>query len=341
MSYGGFDYGEQGGYDGGGGGGGGYGDSQGGGGGYMAGGAVDSPAPGGGSSGGGQRNKDKQSILPLNIKQVLESEMASQDSVARIDGVDVAQIKLVGCIVDLEDASTNTEYTIEDTTGRLKVKIFHNDGEGTNDRSAERRAQNQIGTYVRVFGNVRSWKGDRHSVAYDMQPISDFNEITMHSLEIIYTHLFNTKGPLPGKSTIIGEATKHIQGTINDGLMMGGGGQSVQGMGSPAFDHQGGQAIGSPAPNITYNNGAVHNNGGGGGHGVGPSTSGFTDIQQRVHDLYEGVDSEQGQSVDYVIRMLEPAGITPHDVQQAVAFLSSEGHLYSTIDESHYRSTAL
>lgn len=54
-----------------GGGGGGYGDSQGGGGGYMAGGAVDSPAPGGGSSGGGQRNKDKQSILPLNIKQVL------------------------------------------------------------------------------------------------------------------------------------------------------------------------------------------------------------------------------------------------------------------------------
>lgn len=36
----------------------------------------------------------------------------------------------------------------------LQVKIFHNDGEGANDRSAERRARNQIGTYVRVFGNV-------------------------------------------------------------------------------------------------------------------------------------------------------------------------------------------
>lgn len=35
------------------------------------------------------------------------------------------QVKLVGCIVELEDASTNTEYTIEDTTGRLKV-IFRN-----------------------------------------------------------------------------------------------------------------------------------------------------------------------------------------------------------------------
>ncbi len=39
-----------------------------GGGGYMAGGAVDSPSGGGGS--GGQRNKDKQSMLSVNIKQV-------------------------------------------------------------------------------------------------------------------------------------------------------------------------------------------------------------------------------------------------------------------------------
>lgn len=33
----------------------------------MAGGAVDSPA---GGSGGGQKNKDKQSIMAVNIKQV-------------------------------------------------------------------------------------------------------------------------------------------------------------------------------------------------------------------------------------------------------------------------------
>ena len=38
--------------------------------------------------------------------------------------------------------------------GGWKVKMFHNDGEGENDRSAEKRARNQIGTYVRVFGNV-------------------------------------------------------------------------------------------------------------------------------------------------------------------------------------------
>ena len=30
----------------------------------------------------------------------------------------------MGCIVEMDDASTNTEYTIEDTTGRLKVRMY-------------------------------------------------------------------------------------------------------------------------------------------------------------------------------------------------------------------------
>lgn len=38
---------------------------------------------------------------------------------------DWKQVKLVGCIVEMENASTNTEYTIEDTTGRLKVTVAH------------------------------------------------------------------------------------------------------------------------------------------------------------------------------------------------------------------------
>lgn len=39
-----------------------------------------------------------------------------------------------------------------------------------------------------------------------MQPVTDMNEVTMHTLEIIYTHLFNTKGALPGKSAVGGGA---------------------------------------------------------------------------------------------------------------------------------------
>eukprot|EP00904_Undaria_pinnatifida_P010329 jgi/Undpi1/6426/HiC_scaffold_20.g08907.m1 len=317
MSYGGLEYG-------GGGGGGGFGGdggmnggfggspSGGGGGGYMIGGAVDSPATGGGS--GGQKNRSKQSILPVNVKQVLESEMSNQDSGAKIDGVDVNQVKLVGCIVELEDASTNTEYTIEDTTGRLKVKIFHSDGEGQNDRSAERRARNEVGTYVRVFGSVRSWKDDRHSVAYDMQPITDFNEVTMHALEIIYTHLFNTKGPLPGKSSVGGGAAVA---------------QPMHGVGSPGFHGGGGQQ------GFTNMGGGMQNNQQGGQGGA----QGFTKVQQQVHELYLSASEEQGLSMTDVFNSLKGQGVSYGDVTDATAFLSSEGHLYSTIDDDHFRST--
>ncbi|CAM9306001.1 unnamed protein product [Ascophyllum nodosum] len=281
----------------------------------MAGGFADTQATGG----GGQRSKDKQSILPVNVKQVIESEMTSQESGAKIDGVEVAQVKLVGCIVEMENASTNTEYTIEDTTGRLKVKIFHNDGEGGNDRSAERRSRNQIGTYVRVFGNVRSWKDDRHSVAYDMQPISDFNEVTMHVLETIYTHLFLTKGPLPGKASVGGGAAVA---------------QPNHGVGSPGLNRnslQRKQGFNSPTQinSSASKNPSMHQQ----------SSTGFTPLQQKVLDMFLGADDEQGRSTHDVIAVLQDHHVSAHQISEAISFLSSEGHLYSTIDEDHYKST--
>eukprot|EP00752_Nemacystus_decipiens_P010313 g9188.t1 len=316
SGFGGYEYGGEGmggnfGGDGGMNGGGGFGSpSGGGGGGYMTGGAVDSPAGGGGS--GGQRSKEKQSLLSVNVKQVLESEMLNQDSGAKIDGVDVSQIKLVGCIVEMEDASTNTEYTVEDTTGRIKVKMFHNDGEGGNDRSTEKRARNQIGTYVRVFGNVRSWNDDRHSVAYLIEPLSDMNEVTYHYLDTIYTHLFNTKGPLPGKASVGGGAAVA---------------QPMNGVGSPGF-HGSSSQQGFTSPG----NGMLNNQGGG-------DAKGFSSVQQQVHDMFIGADDEQGRSVMDVANALRSRGITHQDVVDAVQFLSGEGHLYSTIDDDHYRST--
>ncbi|CAM9459829.1 unnamed protein product [Ectocarpus sp. 4 AP-2014] len=324
SSYGGFEYGGGGGgFDGGGGGGGGgFGSPGGGGGGFMGGGGTDSPGGGGGggSGGGGQKNKEQQSLLSVNIKQVLESEMANQDSGAKIDGADVSQIKLVGCIVEVDEASTNTEYTVEDTTGRLKVKMFHNDGEGANDRAAEKRARCQVGTYVRVFGNVRSWKDDRHSVAYTMTPIADMDEVTLHALETIYTHLFNTKGPLPGKASMFGGA---------------GVAQPMNGVGSPGFNGGSSQHGFTSPGNNNNNNNNMYNNSNMDAEG----SKGFTPIQQKVHDQFLGADEEQGRSIAEVADSLTREGISRADVSTAVQFLSSEGHLYSTIDDDHYRST--
>lgn len=43
-------------------------------------------------------------------------------------------------------------------------------------------------------------------MAYLIEPVDDMNEVTYHYLDTIYTHLFNTKGPLPGKASVGGGA---------------------------------------------------------------------------------------------------------------------------------------
>ena len=53
---------------------------------------------------------------------------------------------------------------------------------------------------MRAFNQVRS------IVAFHIQPLTDFNEYTFHFIEVVHTHLRNTKGaavsePLPSHPT--------------------------------------------------------------------------------------------------------------------------------------------
>ncbi|CAN0159123.1 unnamed protein product, partial [Hapterophycus canaliculatus] len=131
---------------------------------------------------------------------------------------------------------------------------------------------------------VRSWKGDRHSVAYTMQPISDMNEVTMHTLEIIYTHLFNTKGALPGKAAVGGGAAVA---------------QPMNGVGSPGF-HGSSSQQGFTSPSNNMSGGNMSSN--------QADAKGFSTVQQKVHDMFLGSNDEQGRSIKDVAGALQSSG---------------------------------
>ena len=44
------------------------------------------------------------------------------------------------------------------------------------------------GAYVRVIGNLRSFKDTPNIVAFDLQVVEDFNQLTYHMLRAMYTH---------------------------------------------------------------------------------------------------------------------------------------------------------
>ena len=47
---------------------------------------------------------------------------------------------------------------------------------------------------MRGIGQMRAFNQVRSIVAFHIQPLTDFNEYTFHFIEVVHTHLRNTKG---------------------------------------------------------------------------------------------------------------------------------------------------
>ena len=69
--------------------------------------------------------------------------------------------------------------------------------------------------------------------------------------------------------------------------------------------------------------------------------SGFTRIQCLVLAEFSKSTDDAGSDINDVIHALEYDGhVRDNQVREAVEYLAMEGHLYSTIDEEHFKSTA-
>lgn len=81
------------------------------------------------------------------------------------------------------------------------------------------------------------------------------------------------------------------------------------------------------------------NNYGGGNNFGGNAPAGGNDdgLQQKVLKVFEADSSDQGASIDYVCQQFP--NVSRMDIKKAVEYLSDEGHLYSTVDDDHFKST--
>jgi len=133
-----------------------------------------------------------QSLMPLTIKQLFSATQAHADDVFKIDNRELNQVTIVGLIAQITESTTNITFVIDDGTGKIEAKIWLDEND-QNDYNIQRRPAWKEGIYVRVVGHLRSFHGKRSVVAFRIHPISDFNEITYHNLEVLYVHLHNTR----------------------------------------------------------------------------------------------------------------------------------------------------
>ena len=217
----------------------------------------------------------------------------------RVNGEEVHNLTLLGKIVEANESSTSQQYTIDDGTGTVVVKkwVDADDAEGAKQTLA-------AGQYVRVYGHLRVFQGARNVIAFNMRPVTDFNEITYHFLEVVYCNSHN------GARAAAAAANPAAAGI-------------------PAAD---GNAYAAPAT-ANANAAAAAPTGNGGAAATGSCSD-------QVFAIFNGPQggSDQGVHVNEVVTQLN-GRFTEPQVREAVEHLVNEGHLYSTIDDDHFKAT--
>ncbi|CAN7075888.1 unnamed protein product [Brassica oleracea var. botrytis] len=160
----------------------------------------------------------------------------------------------------------------------------------------------RLGMYVRLHGHLKSFQGKRSMNVFSVRPITDFNEIVHHFTECMYVHMYNTK-PRGGSITQATETPRP---------------QPYSTMPTPA----------RPFP-------------------TGPSNQFSNQFNDPMHGVRQTVlnylnrpmhlRSEAGVHCDVIARELR---IPLQQVKDALEQLSNDGCVYSTSDETCFKSTA-
>lgn len=140
------------------------------------------------TEGAGNANFESvRKIHPVTIKQLLDAHQTHPDDTFRVNGNQLPQMTLVAIIKKVEALSTNINFTIDDFTGSIDMKIWVDADDS--DFKAQQRMLWTEGTMVRVHGLLKSTMGGRTVVAHHIRPVEDFNEFTFHRLEVIQVRI--------------------------------------------------------------------------------------------------------------------------------------------------------
>lgn len=161
---------------------------------------------------GGTSEKPRQqhtSLVPVTLRQIQMAEHDPNEDKLIIDGREVTQVRIVGQVLELTNATqgSNCTFNLDDGTANCEVRVWMHSAEGSDaiDYNAETKANWRTGVYLEVFGSIKVLKDKRSIIAQRVQIVSDYNLITHHFLQCVFVHLYTTKG-VGGHGVVTGMA---------------------------------------------------------------------------------------------------------------------------------------
>ncbi|PIN06588.1 Single-stranded DNA-binding replication protein A (RPA), medium (30 kD) subunit [Handroanthus impetiginosus] len=157
------------------------------------------------------------------------------------------------------------------------------------------------GMYVKVHGHLKGFQGKKQLMVYSVRPVTDYNEIANHFADCIYVHCHNTRlRKLQDAPHVLGYMPNTAVNTPSKGY----------------------QPTPSNHFSVQYNVDGV---------------KGLDKIVLNYLQQPSCIAREKGVHRNELAQQLN---IPEHKISEAIESLESEGLIYSTVDEFHYKSTA-
>ncbi|KAG8964770.1 replication factor A protein 2 [Tulasnella sp. 419] len=180
---------------------------------YSGGGFMNSPSASQGSP-GGDRKFPSQSLRPVVVRQILDSQDSS-DNELMIDGAEASQLTVVAQVLYVQIQATNLVMQLDDGTGQVEARQWVEAGTNIEDVRRDQGVEfvvartfdaashlihlivSRNNQWIRVIGTLKSFHNKRHLAAQHIRPVKDVHEVYFALLEALSVHQYYTRGP-PG-----------------------------------------------------------------------------------------------------------------------------------------------
>ncbi|KAJ3362318.1 replication factor A protein 2 [Allomyces arbusculus] len=156
--------------------------------------------------GGNSRPKRDQRVRAVTLKCLAQA-VQSGDGPLTLHGQELSLVSLVAKVEAVTEVATNVTLRISDGSGDGDVRMYLNAAadaaaaaaaaSGQGDGKPRAIAGVDEGTYVKIVGNPKTWNGKRYIIAQTIRPVVDFNEVSLHLINVVAHFLLATRGPPP------------------------------------------------------------------------------------------------------------------------------------------------
>ncbi|KAH9854240.1 replication protein A subunit RPA32 [Lenzites betulinus] len=269
----------------------------GGGGGYLS---QNSPFGSGGSPGGTARRAASHALRPVTLKQLVDASQAHSDADWVIGDVEIGQVTVVAQVLSVQPQTTNCIYFLHDGTAAMEARQWMDPNTEEENKNREEIKENN---YVRVLGSLKVFGNKRYITATHIKPYKGVDELFFHILEAATVTLTFERGPPPRPSEGAHALTNRVKNNA--------GGHSAYTARASA-----------PAANVGQ-------------------FSHLPPLQRHIIEfILAQPKTDEGIHVAAIARqvatILGPEDGSAHKISAALDHLMDQGHVFSTLDDSHF-----